>query len=168
MIRVYTAGLGVVSYPGALIRHQLELNNVALEQNFGTGLPQVMCDSNQIQQIVLGLLVNATEASPTSISIETEQTLQPVPSVIIHVRDNGSGITPDVMPHLFEPFYTTKTDEQRTGLGLAVAKSIVEQHGGDISVKSKAGEGAEFIIRLPVEQASKQVSEPQYERQLQS
>ncbi len=80
--------------------------------------------------------------------------------IAITVRDNGPGIAPEVLPHVFEPFFTTKTDEQRTGLGLAVAKSIVEQHGGEISVRSTPGEGAEFTIRLTLEGAAA-VPEPQ-------
>lgn len=142
-----------------LIRHQLELNGIELEQNFAPGLPQVTCDAGQIQQIVLGLLVNATEALPTKVCVETLLSRDREGAVIIRVRDNGPGIAPEVMPHIFEPFFTTKTDEQRTGLGLAVAKSIVEQHDGEISVKSVPGEGAEFIIRLPVEQVSRPVVE---------
>src|SRR5207302_8627262 len=117
--------------------------------------------------------VNATEASPTRVWVETLPSRDPLPSrdregaAIIRIRDNGPGIAPEVMPHIFEPFFTTKTDEQRTGLGLAVAKSIVEQHDGEISVKSTPGEGAEFIIRLPVEEVSRPVPESEYERQSQ-
>jgi signal transduction histidine kinase len=57
------------------------------------------------------------------------------------------------MPHIFEPFFSTKEEQQSTGLGLAVAKSIVDQHGGTIQVHSREGAGAEFVITLPVEQA---------------
>jgi len=138
-----------------LIRHQLELNGIELEQKLSENLPEVLCDAGQIQQIVLGLLVNATEAMPANAGgrlwVETESAGS---DVVIRVRDNGPGIAPDVMPHIFEAFFTTKTDEQRTGLGLAVAKSIVEQHGGEIGVKSTPGMGAEFIIRLPLEGAA--------------
>lgn len=155
-----------------LIRHQLDLNGIALDENFAPDLPQVTCDANQIQQIVLGLLVNATEAIPANsggrLWVTVERATQPLDSVIIRVRDNGPGIAPDVMRHIFEPFFTTKTDEQRTGLGLAVAKSIVEQHDGDITANSRAGEGAEFIIRLPLTPVFKPVEEAQYERQSQS
>lgn len=151
-----------------LIRHQLELSGIELEQDLAD-LPPVVSDAGQIQQIVLGLLVNAAEAiSPHSggrLFVTTEQDRDA--AVVIRVRDNGPGIAPDVMPHVFEPFFTTKTDEQRTGLGLAVAKSIVEQHGGDIGVQSTPGRGAEFTIRLPMEQVARLVPEPQYEQQSQ-
>jgi len=68
----------------------------------------------------------------------------------VRIKDTGCGIPPDVLPRIFDPFFTTKEDQNRTGLGLAVAYSIVEQHAGDISVRSTAGEGTEFTVRLPV------------------
>ena len=70
--------------------------------------------------------------------------------VAVRVKDSGSGIPKDVLPRIFDPFFTTKEDQNRTGLGLAVAHSIVEQHAGDISVRSAKGEGTEFMVRLPV------------------
>ena len=65
----------------------------------------------------------------------------------MRVKDTGSGIPADVLPHIFDPFFTTKEDQNRTGLGLAVAQSIVEQHAGEISVRSTPGEGTEFRWR---------------------
>jgi signal transduction histidine kinase len=67
----------------------------------------------------------------------------------IRVRDTGSGIPPEVLSQIFDPFFTTKEDQQRTGLGLAVARSIVEQHGGEIAVESTPGKGTEFVVALP-------------------
>ena len=145
------------------MRHQLELNGIELEQNIAPDLLEVTSDAGQIQQMVLGLLVNATEAMPPNsggkLLVSTSRIADPE-GIAIRVRDNGPGIAPEVLPHIFEPFFTTKTDEQRTGLGLAVAKSIVEQHGGEISVKSIPGEGTEFTIRLTLEGAAA-VPEPQ-------
>jgi len=69
--------------------------------------------------------------------------------VVVRVKDNGSGIPEDVLPRIFDPFFTTKEDQNRTGLGLAVAHSIVEQHAGEISVRSTPGEGTEFRVALP-------------------
>ncbi len=65
------------------------------------------------------------------------------------VKDPGGGIPADVLPRIFDPFFTTKEDQNRTGLGLAVAHSIVEQHAGDITVSSTPGEGTEFRVALP-------------------
>lgn len=143
-----------------LIRHQLELQGIELEQNLNAELPPVVCDAGQIQQIVLGLLVNATEAMKANnggkLWVDTRRDGDT--GVVIGVRDDGPGIPAEVMPHIFEPFYTTKTDEQRTGLGLAVAKSIVETHGGEITVESQPGKGAAFTIRLPLEAPAQQAA----------
>ncbi|MBZ5642297.1 MAG: sensor histidine kinase [Acidobacteriia bacterium] len=70
--------------------------------------------------------------------------------IAVRVKDTGSGIPDDVVPHIFDPFFTTKEDQNRTGLGLAVARSIVEQHAGEISVRSTPREGTEFMVALPV------------------
>jgi len=96
---------------------------------------------------VLVLLGNAAEAMPQGgrLLVATEAMYQ---AVRLCVRDWGPGIRADVLPHIFEPFFTTKEEQQRTGLGLAVAKSIIDQHGGTIEVHSKEGQGAEFVVTL--------------------
>jgi signal transduction histidine kinase len=113
-------------------------------------LPPVSCDAGQIQQVVLVLLVNATEAMPHGglLEVETEAS-NAKGQALIRVRDTGSGIPPEVLSQIFDPFFTTKEDQQRTGLGLAVARSIVEQHGGEIAVESTPGKGTEFVVSLP-------------------
>jgi two-component system NtrC family sensor kinase len=134
-----------------LVKHKLEMQNIAFEEKLGEHLPPVMCDANQIQQVVLVLLVNASEAMAkggqlevrTGFNSQTEQDM-------VWVKDNGSGITPEVMARIFDPFFTTKEDQNRTGLGLAVAHSIVEQHGGEITVRSEPGQGPEFQVGLPM------------------
>ena len=80
--------------------------------------------------------------------------------VVVRVKDSGSGIPEDMLPHIFEPFFTTKQDQLRTGLGLAVAHSIVEQHGGEISVRSTPGEGTEFTVALPASAAEYPLGPP--------
>jgi hypothetical protein len=67
----------------------------------------------------------------------------------VRVKDTGGGIPEEVLPRIFDPFFTTKEDQNRTGLGLAVAHSIVEQHAGEISVRSTPAEGTEFTVALP-------------------
>jgi two-component system, NtrC family, sensor kinase len=131
-----------------LVRHQAELLSIDVQSSLYPGLPPVSCDAGQIQQAVLVLLVNATEAMPHGGTLQVATELQDG-QVRIRVRDSGIGIPPEVLPQIFEPFFTTKEEQQRTGLGLAVARSIVEQHGGEITVASIPGQGTEFVVALP-------------------
>ncbi len=135
-----------------LVRHKLDLQQVELIQDLAPAARAVECDANQIQQVILVLLVNAAEALGSGGRIEIQTAFEPA-QVRIRVRDNGPGIPAEVMPKIFEPFFTTKEDQLRTGLGLAVAKSIVEQHGGEITVQSQAGKGTEFMVILPAQPA---------------
>ena len=135
----------------ALVRHKLELQGIELVENLLQDAPPVLCDAGQIQQVFLVLLVNAAEAMPHGGRLEVATETEPSgESVHVRVRDTGMGIPPEILPQIFDPFFTTKEDQQRTGLGLAVARSIVEQHGGDITVHSTPGQGTEFVVALPV------------------
>jgi two-component system NtrC family sensor kinase len=135
-----------------LVRHKLELQSIELEQNLAPDLPPVYCDAGQVQQVILVLLVNAAEAMPQGGRMEISTAQDSAAGCVrVQVRDNGPGIPEDVLPKIFEPFFTTKEDQQRTGLGLAVARSIVEQHGGEIKVESQVGKGTEFMVTLPLE-----------------
>lgn len=134
-----------------LVKHKLDMQSIVLEEKLAEQLPPVLCDANQIQQVILVLLMNASEAMGKGGQLEVStgfdgQTEQGV----VRVKDSGSGIPADVMPHIFDPFFTTKEDQNRTGLGLAVAHSIVEQHGGEITVQSEPGVGTEFQVGLPM------------------
>jgi len=71
--------------------------------------------------------------------------------IVIQVRDDGSGIAPDVLPHIFEPFLTTKESGHGTGLGLAIARGVVERHKGRIEVESELGRGTTFNVTLPTQ-----------------
>lgn len=132
-----------------LVRHQLELQSIELETRFAEPPPRVECAAGQVQQAVLAILVNAGEAMPHGGSLFVSTACGEGGMAEIRIRDTGHGIPPDVLPRIFEPFFTTKEQQMRTGLGLAVARSIVEQHGGSISVQSVPGQGTEFLIRLP-------------------
>jgi two-component system NtrC family sensor kinase len=146
---------GLVERALKLIRHQVELQQIDLHVKLASDLPQVICDAGQMQQVALVLLVNATEAMQvggqlfvsTGYDSDAEQ-------VRLRVRDTGCGIRPELISKVFEPFFSTKEDQHRTGLGLAIAKNIVDQHGGAIEVKSNAGggpgAGTEFIVTLPL------------------
>ena len=70
--------------------------------------------------------------------------------MILSVKDNGPGIPQTIQNQIFEPFFSTKDNQHRTGLGLAVAKGIIDRHGGTITVRSEPGHGAEFVVQLPM------------------
>jgi two-component system NtrC family sensor kinase len=138
-----------------LVKHKLDMQGIELAEDLAADIPPVDCDANQIQQVILVLLVNASEAMPKGGRLEVSTGFDGAnESGSVRVKDTGRGIPPDVLPRIFDPFFTTKEDQNRTGLGLAVAHSIVEQHAGEISVRSTEGEGTEFMVALPVTAAA--------------
>jgi two-component system NtrC family sensor kinase len=144
----------VVDRAVSLVKHKLEMQNIELVETLAPGLPPVACDANQIQQVILTLLVNASEAMPKGGRVEVSTEFDAAAGHgVVRVKDTGSGIPEDVLPRIFDPFFTTKEDQLRTGLGLAVAHSIVEQHAGEISVASTPGVGTEFKVTVPAESA---------------
>jgi signal transduction histidine kinase len=119
-------------------------------------LPEVEHDSDQIHQVLLNLLLNALQAidlraSETNGKIAVTVKLQGS-MAIVEVADNGRGIAPDHLPNIFRPFYTTKGDG--TGLGLSLARRIVEDHHGRIDVSSTVGKGTTFAVLLPLQRAA--------------
>jgi two-component system, NtrC family, sensor kinase len=137
----------------SLVSHKLKLMNVEAVMELSPDLPMVHCDSSQIQQVILNLLLNAAEASQgvasgrvsliTSFDPEHNQ-------VVLSVADNGEGIPEENLKRVFDPFFTTKPEGKGVGLGLAVVYGIVEAHEGEIDVKSRIGQGAAFTVRLPL------------------
>jgi two-component system NtrC family sensor kinase len=137
-----------------LVKHKLEMQNIELRERLVSDLPPIECDASQIQQVALILMVNASEAMPKGGKLEVSTAFDKnAEQNVLRVKDTGSGIPPDILSRIFDPFFTTKEDQNRTGLGLAVAHRIVEQHGGEISVQSVVGEGSEFAVALPVRAA---------------
>ncbi len=144
----------IVATTLSLVQHKMKLSNVAVESNLAANLPAVSCDPSQIQQVVLNLLLNAAEAT----SGRAERRVQIETSVadgmeMLTVSDNGEGIPPENLTKVFDPFFTTKSEGKGVGLGLAVSYGIIQAHGGDIEIKSIPGEGATFLVSLPLEQA---------------
>ena len=132
------------------MRHKAELLGIDMQSRLADDLPLVSCDAGTDPAGRTVLLVNATEAMPQGGLLEVATEMNAAAGQAwIRVRDTGQGIPPEVMAKIFDPFFTTKEDQQRTGLGLAVAKSVVEQHGGEISVESTPGKGTEFMVALP-------------------
>ncbi|PPK46515.1 phospho-acceptor domain-containing protein [Trinickia symbiotica] len=112
-------------------------------------LPHVECIPSQINQVFMNLLVNAAQAIPQRGTI-TIRTYAAEDNVSIEIADDGVGISTEVVGRIFDPFFTTKPVGQGTGLGLSVSLSIVKRHGGRIEVATAPGQGAVFIVRLPV------------------
>ena len=137
----------------SLVQHKMKLSSVQVESRLTEGLPMIPCDPSQIQQVVLNLLLNAAEATQCRTERRVEITTDSVPGELhLTVSDNGEGIPQENLTKIFDPFFTTKSEGKGVGLGLAVSYGIVQAHGGDIEVRSQSGEGASFIVSLPVEQ----------------
>lgn len=133
-----------------LSQHKLELNNIDLSYAVDPGIPPVYGDFNQLQQCLFNLIFNAIDAMPTGGDINFEGQYDSLrEKVIIKVKDSGPGISQDDLQHIFEPFFTTKNEGYGVGLGLSTVYGIMERHNGSISVESKPGEGATFVLELP-------------------
>lgn len=122
-------------------------STVRIIEEFGE-LPKVACNPSQLNQVFLNLITNAAQAisGDGQVHVRTETNDG---KIIVEVSDTGSGITPDVLPRIFDSFYTTKPRGVGTGLGLSIARDIVENHGGSISAHSQPGQGTTFRIILP-------------------
>ncbi|MGO9242261.1 MAG: sensor histidine kinase [Bryobacteraceae bacterium] len=144
----------IVERARALVAHQYELAQIELQVALEPALPEISCDPDQVQQVLIILLANACDAVGHGGSVTVATRAMPGGDGIeFSVRDTGPGIAEELQTQIFEPFFSTKDDQHRTGLGLAVARGIVERHGGTITVESRPGEGAEFLVHLPLSAA---------------
>ena len=141
-----------------IVHTQLATPQVELQKHLGADLPMVPADANQIQQVIVNLLLNATDAIgeaggtialTTAVSTQGGATPAPAPAVAITVSDTGCGIPAANLPRIFDPFFSTK-GPKGTGLGLAVAWGIIEKHNGRIEVESATGKGTTFRVLLPI------------------
>jgi len=142
----------VVTDAGAIVNHQLEVNQVKLIQDLADKLPTIRGNANQLQQVFMNLFMNAQhamEGEPGTVTVKTRRT--PDERIEIVVSDTGPGIPAEIQSKLFEPFFTTKPTGEGTGLGLSVSFGIVQDHDGKIEVDSALGEGATFRISLPAD-----------------
>jgi signal transduction histidine kinase len=113
-------------------------------------IPPIICSPSQVNQVFLNLVTNAAQALRGGDGTIDLTTRADGEGVIVEVKDNGTGIPPDVLPKIFDPFFSTKEIGKGTGLGLSICYKIVQQHGGRIDVVSKPGSGTTFSVWLPL------------------
>lgn len=132
------------------VNPDIKRDGVHVEMMLGENLPELQGHPDQIEHVVLHLLLNALDATQGKDGVLEVATLRQNGSVLLSVRDNGSGISPENLTRVFDPFFTTKEFGKGTGLGLSVASTLVRAHGGKIEVESQIGHGTRFLITLPV------------------
>jgi signal transduction histidine kinase len=130
-----------------LVSADLTFRGVTVKREYGP-VPPVLAHRSQLQQVFVNLLMNARDAAPQNGTV-TLRCHGENGHVVASVSDTGPGIPPDALPHIFEPFYTTKAVGKGTGLGLYICHKIVTEHNGQIRASSKAGEGTEMTVVLP-------------------
>ncbi len=132
----------------AFVKANFEKRGIKVSTDFLPTPQQIIGDANRLQQVMLNLLINAADAMGDSGELHIS-VVEAGGSVCVKIQDDGHGIDEESVLRIFDPFFTTKAAGDGTGLGLVVAKSIVEEHGGEIFVRSKAGEGSSFHVCLP-------------------
>ena len=140
---------GILNNALELVEHQLSEQRINLVKKVGSSTSKIVADSHQIQQVFINIILNAIHAMSEGGILEIT-TRKRSKSAEIVFKDSGCGIVDEDLPRIFTPFFTTKKVGEGTGLGLSVAYGIIENHGGEIIVKSKTGEGTTVIIMLPV------------------
>jgi two-component system NtrC family sensor kinase len=142
-----------------MIKYQINRSQITITEHLGEGLPRLIANGPQIQQVLTNFLINARDAlaevTDRDKSIEvatTELEKNGRRWLVLSVTDNGVGIPPENLARIFTPFYTSKDATKGTGLGLSVSLGIAESHHGTIEVASRPGEGSTFSLLLPLEQ----------------
>ena len=149
----------------SLLSNQLQAHKIAVHKHLASSIQHLNVDKNQIKQALLNILLNAIDAMPTGGTLTVKTTIWDQrlktndqrslvtgywPLVTITIADTGSGIAPEDLKHIFEPFFSKKASG--TGLGLAITQSIIEEHKGKIKVTSTINEGTTFTIELPIKE----------------
>ena len=138
-----------------LLEREMNKYRIAVECDL-PDVPAVLANGNQIQQVLLNLLINARQAMLNGGLLQIRLRLDAAQRMVeLIVRDNGAGIPSDVLPHIFDAFFTTKSGPDAsgkggTGLGLSACRDIIEAHRGRIRVESTVGRGTAFIVKIPV------------------
>jgi signal transduction histidine kinase len=131
-----------------LLEHRYRQAKVNLSLEIPGSLPPLLGDAGQLEQVFVNLLINAADAceggGAVRVVVSERDRL-----IRIEVRDDGCGISPENLPQVLDPFFTTKKRGQGTGLGLSIAFDIVKNHGGTLEIESTPGKGTNVIVELP-------------------
>ncbi len=126
-----------------LMSHPIKIANITFLTEFSANQDLIYCSPNQIKQACIALLVNASEAVKENGEIVMRTRNPDEDTIIFEIADNGIGIAADDIPHIFEPFYSTKENARGIGLGLAIVHGIIQNHKGKIHVTSEPGHGTQ-------------------------
>jgi two-component system sensor histidine kinase AtoS len=134
-----------------LVETQIGEAGIDLVRDLAPGLPPAQGDAHELEHVALSLIANACEAMQSEPHVRrlTLQTRAEQGQVILSVRDTGTGIPAELLPHVFDPLFTTKPPGSGLGLGLAYSREVVTRHGGTLEVRSQVGHGAAFTLALP-------------------
>ena len=146
-----------------LSEHQLTVGNVEVKKQLSPDLPTIQANPGQLQQVFMNLIINAHHAMPDGGRLTARTGRVPDNQVYIEIEDTGLGIPPEDINRIFDPFFTTKEEGKGTGLGLSVSRNIVDNHGGEIGVKSTPGTGTTFRVVLPEKPPPAPDSVPSFE-----
>jgi two-component system NtrC family sensor kinase len=133
-----------------LMSHPIKIADISFLKDLSADSGLIYCSPNQIKQACVALLVNASEAVHENGEIVIRTKNQDEESVTFEITDNGSGIAAEDIPHIFEPFFSTKQDVSGIGLGLAIVHGIIQNHKGKIQVRSELGQGTTISVTLPL------------------
>lgn len=142
---------GIIGEVLELVRHQGRDKSIEIENNLLVPLPAVLGDASALRQVFLNLIMNGLQAIEGKGSVRIETALENG-QVVAKVTDTGSGIAPDMLDQIWNPFFTTKVVGKGQGLGLAVTYDIIKKHDGLIEVQSQLGKGTEFTVKLSLYQ----------------
>jgi len=128
---------------------------VRIVEKFDPSLPRIIGSADRLQQLFLNLINNALDAMSDGGELTVSTQAEPgaggkTPKIVVDFADDGSGMVPETLAHIFDPLYTTKAPGQGTGLGLVIVSQVVREHGGEVEVQSKPGEGTRFRLTFPV------------------
>ncbi len=134
-----------------LLESQTLFHNIDVETDLDSSLPLVQSDIQQLNHLFMNIILNAAQAMEEKGKLTVKSSLMPDGNLVcIEISDTGPGIPEDILPHIFEQFFTTKEEGKGTGLGLSLAYTIVKNHGGNIMAKNKPGQGTTFIVEFPI------------------